>query len=95
MTQFLYVAWFRGLDFDPSDPNYEWPACILVEAASAEAARAWGDVLAQDRAGRYPGEPFLYSYIDESWSEGGDDAAITIVPRVSDGEMASDDKIGW
>ena len=93
MTQFIYVAWFRNLDFDPPDPNHEWPACILVEAASAEAAREWGDVLAQNRARQWPREPFLYSYIDDSWREGVDD--VEAVPKVIDGEMASDEKIGW
>lgn len=48
MTRFLYTAWFRDTTADPDEQDYEWPAGILIEAADAEEALAWGDVLSKD-----------------------------------------------
>jgi len=52
MALHVYTAWLRDLSARPDDQNYEFPAGILIDAGSAEAAQAWGDNLAQRRCAR-------------------------------------------
>lgn len=88
MPDYQYVAWFRDATLEPDDPDYEWPACIIVSAANGHAAQTWGDSLASDYSGR-AGCEFLRSYLDPNRWENGQ------VPRIVDGEAASDEIIGW
>ncbi len=85
---YLYTAWFRDPRLAADDQDYEWPACFVVEAESADAARAWGDVLAKRRALRR-GEVFLSS------EAGVADASADSLPRVAHGVEVSDGHIGW
>ena len=71
MSEYLYSAWFVDKAALPDDQDREWVACILIHAASAEAARSWGDSLAQDRATLSASDRFLRSFppspIPEHW----------------------------
>ena len=94
MAEFLYSAWFVDEAALPDDQDREWVACILINADCAEAARSWGDTLAQDRAAHSPSDRFLRSSIEDKacldeatdWSS---------VPRVEAGRLISDEKMGW
>lgn len=90
-SRFLYVAWFCTVDLPIDDPDYEWPACILIESATADAALAWGDHLATSFSRRQPDEKFLRSEVMAEDARG--DASS--LPIISDGYEASDDEIGW
>jgi hypothetical protein len=87
MTLHVYTAWLRDLSAQPDDQNYEFPACLLIDAETAEAAQAWGDHLAQKRCAR--GDLYFL------WSE----AELTNVPPdlplILDGQDVPDAVIGW
>jgi hypothetical protein len=93
MVSFVYTAWFRDPDADPGDQDYEWPACIRVNADTAEAARRWGDILAKGRSQRPPSAIFLRSTAEEDTA--GPTGSPYDLPTVSDGENATDVQIGW
>ena len=83
-----YVVWFRDPSLPPDDEDYEWPATFVVVAAADTAAKAWGDTLASDYAGR-TGQIVLCSKIVP-------DGTLDVeLPRVDDQERVSDIKIGW
>lgn len=89
MPEYQYVACFRDRTAQPDDQDYEWPACFVVDAADARAAQEWGDWLAAGYSRRHEGCEFLRSYLDaDPWAYGR-------VPRVTVGEDAPDDVIGW
>ncbi|MGU3494291.1 hypothetical protein ACLBXM_09645 [Xanthobacteraceae bacterium A53D] len=88
MPRFLYTVWFRDPAANAADQDHEWPACLLIEAGTAEAALAWGDHLARGRAGRGPAALFL-------WSEVAPSEGAEVLPLVRDGEAATDREIGW
>jgi mannose/cellobiose epimerase-like protein (N-acyl-D-glucosamine 2-epimerase family) len=88
-VRFEYVVWFRDERFTPDDEDYEWPACIWIDAASADEALAGGDHLARAYSARCGKEAvFLSSHLDPP-TPGAD------LPVVRAGEQASDEHIGW
>lgn len=74
--------------------NYEWPACFLVAAETAELARQWGDTLAHSYCGRHTGLRFLRSNTEPigPWDR---TANIPTIPVVLFGREATDEEIGW
>src|SRR3546814_5745544 len=68
MSEFLYSAWFVDENALPNDQDREWVACILIDADCADAAKSWGDSLAQDRAAKSLSECFLWSSIEDKTS---------------------------
>lgn len=87
----LYTAWFRDVSLPPEDPDYEWPACFLIEADSIDAAKAWADGLAQDR--KHRGEVFLSSDIREVDLPLGD--GLQDLPALRLGDPDASARIGW
>ena len=87
MKSFIYTAWFRDPDADPSDQDYEWPACIRVMAETCEAAQTWGDVLAERRSPRLPSAIFLHSAVEEEVTEPA--GTPYDLPTIADGEDAA------
>lgn len=87
MALHVYTVWLRDLSAQPDDQGYEFPACFLIDAQTADAAQAWGDHLAQKRCAR--------GDLHFLWSE----AELTDVPPdlplVRDGEDVADLYIGW
>jgi hypothetical protein len=92
MERFLYTAWFRDLQAEPDEQDYEWPACFLVEAVTEAEALEWGDHLAKSFSDRKVTEKYLSSSV-----EPGDltDAEVAALPLVPFGHEASDFEIGW
>jgi len=90
---FVYTVWFRDTSAKPDDQDYEWPACIVINAENIEDATAWGDHLSTQYSARYPYEKFLRSYSEppEKYAIGG----ISSLPRIRYGHEATDDEIGW
>ena len=78
---------------EPDEQDYEWVACILIEADSADDALAWGNHLAKGYCGRNPTERYLRSCIDDPGAWKGLD--LSAVPTIKFGYEASDDDIGW
>ena len=90
--RFLYTVTFGDNQARPEDEDREWPACMLIEATSAELAKAWGDALAHVRANDKKRPLQVLS----SSVETGDGAKSSdSLPLVRFGENAPDDKIGW
>ena len=90
MSRYLYTVWFRDHSMLPDDQDYEWPACILIVAASPDDARHWGDHLAARYCRERPDCQFLNSSAEP---EPAGDPGHT--PVVGFGEEASDEVIGW
>lgn len=93
MPIYPYAVWFRDSSLLPSEQDYEWVACILIEAETAEKAKSWGDHLAKSFAERTTNEQFLRSYVEEPGAWGERDISGT--PTIAYGYHASDDEIGW
>lgn len=89
--QFAYVAWFIDLNLPPDDQDYEWPACFIVEAVSADEALRWGNHLSMDYSKR-TFQPFLRSEAMDLNVAEGDWSSEPVVPT---GYEATDDEIGW
>jgi hypothetical protein len=87
MALHVYTAWLRDLSAQPDDQNYEFPAAILIDAETAEAAQAWGDHLAEKRCAR--GDLYFL------WSEAELTDVLPDLPVVRDGETVTDVYIGW
>lgn len=74
------------------DQDFEWCACILIDASTATEALNWGNGLARDFSKRNETELFLSSYVAEYHKGEFDD---TSTPHIKFGERATDEKIGW
>ena len=48
--RWAYSVWFRNLLVETDDQDYEWVAVFVIEADTADAARFWGDHLAESYA---------------------------------------------
>jgi hypothetical protein len=90
MSGFVYRVWFRDHDASPDEQDYEWVACFVVDAASDEEARGWGDHLARDYSRRIGHEEFLHSDVEPA-----DDVAREQLPVIAAGYAATDGEIGW
>jgi hypothetical protein len=91
MTRYLYSVWFQDRSADSSDQDYEWVACIYIEAETAEDARSWGDHLSKSYCDRRPHNVFLWSDEITTMSDVTDWSG----PVVVYGQEASDEYIGW
>ena len=92
MIEYLYTVWLRDSSLPADSQDHEYPACIIIEAPSVNAATEWGDHLARSFCTRRSEMHFL-----NSQSEPLDAAAYDLsrVPRVQHGCEASDEEIGW
>ena len=43
VLEYIYSAWFRNTLLPPDDQDYEWVACIQINAKSKKLALEWGD----------------------------------------------------
>ena len=96
MTRYVYSVWFQDQSADPSDQDYQWVACILIDADTAEDAKKWGDHLAESYSARNPDNVFLWSQDvttmdDPTWRKVTDWRC----PVVVCGHEASEEHIGW
>lgn len=89
---FVYTVWFADLALLSEDPDYEWPACFVIDGESEASTKKWGDHLA-DRYARSHGQRVI-----ESRAEPQEVVALPGVddlPLVREGYEATDDEIGW
>jgi len=93
MATFPYSVWFQDNSIEPDDQDYEWVACILIEAVSADDALTWGNHLTESYCDRNPTQQFLRSSIDDAGAWDG--MELSAVPVVEFGFEALDDEIGW
>lgn len=91
-VRYLYTADLLNLELVPDDEDYEWSACILVDAESAERAHAWGDHLTKSWCDRSGIDRYVTSSIVPAHEAEG---SLERVPVVADGDEASDEYIGW
>jgi hypothetical protein len=91
-TQYVYTVWLRQLSLPEDDPDFEWPACFLIEGTSAEAAKHWGDYLSQ-RYARKNDAQVVSSAVEAK--ETCDLPGLAQLPLVREGEDATDKEIGW
>lgn len=88
----VYTVWFRDPALEETDPDVEWPACFLVEAATARLAQEWGDWLAR-RYAHGSNQRVVRSSTEDHETCGL--PGIDALPLVRDGEEATDEEIGW
>jgi hypothetical protein len=91
MPLYAYAVWFRDLTMLPDDQDYEWVACIAIEAPTESEAQSWGDHLAHRRSQGATDAVFLHSSVKpivkyDVRRDG---------PLVSAGMDVSDEVIGW
>jgi hypothetical protein len=91
-TRFLYTVTFGDNQARPEDEDRAWPASMLIEAASAELAKAWGDALAHVRAND---KKRPLQFLSSSVKVGDGEKPSAALPLVRFGENAPDEKIGW
>jgi hypothetical protein len=91
----MYTRWFRNLDADPSDPDYEWPACIIIDAESGGSAKEWGDHLSTGKCRREASYKFISSDSIELTDPFYSDADWRMTPRIRQGQGATDAQLGW
>ena len=95
MQRFIYAAWFRDDQLEPSDQDREWVACFVIESEAVADAHEWGDHLAKAMCARKIRVTFLRSDFRMSNDPMYSDTDLADIPTVRDGEIASDERIGW
>jgi hypothetical protein len=92
MGDYVYTVWFRDSSLPPDSQDFEFPACILIEAPSERAAIEWGDHLANSLCTRRPYMSVLSSQAERHSPNA---PGLSTLPGVEHGHHASDDEIGW
>lgn len=90
--KFVYTVWFRDPRLPADDQDQEWPACFIVEAATAPEASSWGDRIASAYSAQR-GQQMLSSSAEAF--ETADVPGKQALPVIQYGHAASDDEIGW
>jgi len=88
----VYTVWFRELTLPADDPESEWPACMIIRAASEPRAKAWGDHLAARYSASHR-QLVLGSKIEPV--ECSTLPGLDSLPEIADGNEATDAEIGW
>ena len=98
VTRYVNSVWFRHDAVTKDDQDYEWVACIYIDAETADAALAWGDHLAHSYMSRNAGvlrNVFLWSDVKTMDDPHWEGVKHRTDPFVVDGHAATDDEIGW
>lgn len=74
------------------DPDYEWPACFLIEGRTETTAKEWGDHLSTRYVTNHGGTVVRSEVeaLEKSTLPGLDQ-----LPVVPEGHEAPDEEIGW
>lgn len=94
MNKYQYTVWFRDLSLDKNDQDYEWPACIIINANNTNDAKYWGDYLSNKYCEKRHNELIIKSnakLIDKTNNEDN----VKLLPVINYGYEASDSEIGW
>lgn len=90
--EYVYTVWFRDLNAQEDDQDYEWPACFVIIGETELSCQRWGDHLAKEYAPRYNNH-FMFSEIERAIIL--EDSVVKKLPRIHESEEASESKIGW
>lgn len=90
--KYVYTVWLRNHGLPPDDPDYEWPACFIVEGMDGASAKGWADYLSERYASR---NNSLVLRSDVAAFDTCTARGIHELPVVLEGEDASDAKTGW
>lgn len=90
--KYLYTVWLRDSSLADDDPDFEWPACFLIEGSSARSAQEWGDNLSQ-RYALANRQSVVGSKVEPA--ETSTLPGLGGLPLVREGEDATDEEIGW
>jgi hypothetical protein len=93
MENWLYTVWFKDNRLEPNEEDYEWCACIVIEANSPEEAVAWGNTLSTMYISSHSSNEFLTSNAIRFDKEGYKHTED--LPFIRYGQVASDEEIGW
>jgi hypothetical protein len=93
MENWLYHVWFRDNNLHPEEEDYEWVACIVIEAITQDTAKEWGDKLSKDYITRKNSNEFIKSGVEKYEREKYTD--LSDVPFIKYGHFVSDEEIGW
>ncbi len=90
--RYVYTVWLTNAFLPNDDPDYEWPACFMIDGITDASAKEWGDHLARRYTATYGGDVIKSEIeaIEESALPG-----LETLPIVSEGHEASDEEIGW
>ena len=91
--EYVYTAWFRDTDLDPDDQDYEWPACMVIDAPGRSEATELGDHHAERLSSNRPNQQFLRSGSEpiEHYAK----VDMAPVPRIQWKLEATDAEISW
>ena len=90
--KFVYTVWLKDLSLPNDDPECEWPACFIIDGATAKSAKEWGDHLVK-RYTRTHNQCMIRSAaetFEQSTAPG-----LDTLPVIAEGKEATDDEIGW
>jgi hypothetical protein len=90
--KYVYTVWLRELSLPEDDPDFEWPACFLIDGASETSAQQWGDGLSQKHA-QLNNQTVVRSTVEELGTTAL--PGLDSLPLVREGEESTDDEIGW
>jgi hypothetical protein len=90
--RYVYIVWLEDGVLPSDDPDFEWPACFVIDGSSEKTTRDWGDQLARRYAQNH-GQRFIRSAVEPV--ECSTLPGVDSLPIISEGQEASDDKIGW
>ena len=90
--KFIYTVWLSDLSLPDDDPERDWPACIIIDGATAQSSKEWGDHLAETYASSHE-QCFLSSAVEPV--EDSNTPRLDTPPVVAEGEEATDAEIGW
>ena len=91
--KYLYTVWFRDNSVPKDDQDYEWPACIIINAKTESNALIWGNHLAKKYSKETSSLDMLWSKVESVFEYSECDLSTT--PIIEYGYEASNSEIGW
>ncbi len=88
----VYTVWFRNSALPSTDPDYEWPACFVIDGNTEQSTLAWGNHLAQ-RYARTTQYHILSSQVEPLDTT--NLPGVEALPLVTEGYEASDAELEW
>jgi len=90
--RFLYTVWLTDPMLPADDPDYEWPACFLIDGRTETTAKKWGDHVSTQYVIRHGGTVVRSEVeaLEKSTLQGLDQ-----LPVIMEGYEATDEEIGW
>ena len=90
--RYVYTVWLTDPMLPPDDPDYQWPACFLIDGRTMTSAKEWGDCISTRYVTVHGGS------IVRSETEAQEKSTLPgldQLPIVLEGHEATDEEIGW